>query len=61
MPYSSRPPASSILSSDLGQQGNPLPPDGFGTFIEALRKRGFSDSDLNRMSKQNPATLLGIR
>ena len=23
-------PASSILSSDLGQQGNPLPPDGFG-------------------------------
>ena len=54
-------PASSILSSDLGQQGNPLPPDGFGTFIEALRKRGFSDSDLNRMSKQNPATLLGLK
>jgi len=53
-------PASSILSSDLGQQGNPLPPDGFGTFIEALRKRGFSARDLDLMSKQNPATLLGI-
>lgn len=53
--------ASSILSSDLGQQGNPLPPDGFGAFIEALRKRGFSDRDLDLMSKQNPATLLGIR
>ena len=54
-------PASSILSSDLGQQGNPLPPDGFGAFIEALRKRGFSDRDLDVMSKQNPATLLGLK
>jgi hypothetical protein len=52
--------ASSILSSDLGQQGNPLPPDGFGTFIEALRARGFSDRDLEMMSKQNPARLLGL-
>jgi hypothetical protein len=52
--------ASSILSSDLGQQGNPLPPDGFGAFIEAVRKRGFSDRDLDVMSKQNPARLLGL-
>jgi hypothetical protein len=54
-------PASSILSSDLGQQGNPLPPDGFGAFIQALRMRGFSDRDLDLMSKQNPATLLGLK
>jgi len=54
-------PASSILSSDLGQQGNPLPPDGFGAFIQALRMRGFSDRDLDVMSKQNPATLLGLK
>jgi uncharacterized protein DUF6282 len=54
-------PASSILSSDLGQQGNPLPPDGFGAFIQALRGRGFSERDLDVMSKQNPATLLGLR
>jgi Family of unknown function (DUF6282) len=52
--------ASSILSSDLGQQGNPLPPDGFGAYTEALRKRGFSDRDLDVMSKQNPARLLGL-
>ena len=52
--------ASSILSSDLGQQGNPLPPDGFGAFIQALRERGFSDRDLDVMSKQNPARLLGL-
>jgi hypothetical protein len=53
--------ASSILSSDLGQQGNPLPPDGFGAFIQALRARGFSDRDLDTMSKQNPARLLGLQ
>jgi hypothetical protein len=54
-------PASSILSSDLGQQGNPLPPDGFGAFIQALRARGFSDRDLDTMSKENPARLLGLQ
>jgi hypothetical protein len=53
--------ASSIVSSDLGQQGNPLPPDGFGAFIEALRKRGFSDRDLELMAKQNPARLVGLQ
>jgi hypothetical protein len=54
-------PASCILSSDLGQKGNPLPADGFAGFITALRARGFSDADLDRMSKQNPAALLGLR
>jgi hypothetical protein len=50
-----------ILSSDLGQKGNPLPADGFGAFIVALKARGFSDQDLDRMSKQNPAKLLGLQ
>jgi hypothetical protein len=52
--------ASSILSSDLGQQGNPLPPDGFGAFIDAMRARGFSDRELDVMAKENPAKLLGL-
>jgi hypothetical protein len=50
-----------ILSSDLGQKGNPLPADGFGAFIVALKARGFSEQDLARMSKQNPAVLLGLQ
>jgi hypothetical protein len=50
-----------ILSSDLGQKGNPLPADGFAAFIVALKARGFSDQDLDRMSKQNPARLLGLQ
>lgn len=49
-----------ILSSDLGQRGNPLPPDGFATFMEALRKKGFTDQELDRMAKGNPARLLGL-
>jgi hypothetical protein len=49
-----------ILSSDLGQAGNALPADGFATFIDALRKKGFSDEELDRMAKQNPAVLLGL-
>ncbi|HLG55673.1 MAG TPA: DUF6282 family protein [Vicinamibacterales bacterium] len=49
-----------VLSSDLGQQGNALPPDGFGTFLRALRGRGFSEQDVDRMSKQNPARLFDL-
>jgi uncharacterized protein DUF6282 len=50
-----------ILSSDLGQKGNALPPDGFGAFIDALRARGFSAAQLDRMAKQNPAQILELR
>jgi hypothetical protein len=49
-----------ILSSDLGQAGNALPPDGFGAFLVALRARGFTEQEVGRMSKQNPARLLGL-
>ena len=49
-----------ILSSDLGQKGNPLPPDGFGEFLAAMRGKGFTAQEVDRMSKQNPARLLGL-
>jgi hypothetical protein len=50
-----------IVSSDLGQKGNALPTDGFTAFIDALRSKGFTTQDLDRMSKQNPAQLLALR
>ena len=50
-----------ILSSDLGQKGNPLPADGFAEFMAALQARGFTDGEIGRMTKQNPATLLGLQ
>jgi Family of unknown function (DUF6282) len=49
-----------IVSSDLGQAGNPLPPDGLAQFIEMLRQRGFTDRELDVMTRKNPATLLGL-
>ena len=50
-----------ILSSDLGQMGNPLPADGFGAFLVAMRARGFTAQEIDRMARQNPARLLGLR
>jgi hypothetical protein len=49
-----------VVSSDLGQQGNPLPPNGFADFLLALRTEGFSDQDIEQMAKRNPARLLGL-
>jgi predicted metal-dependent phosphotriesterase family hydrolase len=49
-----------ILSSDLGQKNNALPTAGFAAFLLAMRARGFTDRDIERMSKQNPARLLGL-
>jgi hypothetical protein len=54
-------PASCILSSDLGQKGNALPPDGYAAFIAALGAKGFTGEELERMSKTNPARLLGLQ
>ena len=49
-----------ILSSDLGQAGNPLHPDGLEAFFKGLRGQGFSAAEIDRMSKTNPAKLLGM-
>jgi len=49
-----------ILSSDLGQKGNPLPTDGFGAFIETMKAHGFTEVQIDRMARRNPATLLGL-
>jgi hypothetical protein len=49
-----------ILSSDMGQPGNPLHPDGLQLFFEGLRKEGFSQREIDQMSKVNPAQLLSL-
>ncbi|PYS40186.1 MAG: hypothetical protein DMG14_11310, partial [Acidobacteria bacterium] len=50
-----------ILSSDLGQPGNPLHPDGLAAFFEGLRKQGFSQAEIDLMAKTNPARALGLQ
>ena len=49
-----------ILSSDLGQEENELPSDGFANFPIALQAKGFSEGEIDQMSKENPARLLGL-
>lgn len=52
---------SCILSSDLGQVGNPLHPDGLVAFFKALRDHGVSQQEIDLMSKTNPAHALGLQ
>ncbi len=49
-----------ILSSDLGQAGNPHPAAGLLDFYQALRDQGFSEAEIDRMGKTNPAKILGL-
>lgn len=49
-----------ILSSDMGQPGNPLHPDGLVAFFKGMREQGFTEADIETMAKRNPARLLGL-
>jgi hypothetical protein len=49
-----------ILSSDLGQAGNPLHPDGLEVYFKAMRAAGFSVAEIDLMAKTNPARVLGL-
>ena len=50
-----------ILSSDLGQAGNPIHTEGMLRFIKALRQEGISEREINLMARRNPAQLLGLQ
>ena len=49
-----------ILSSDMGQPGNPLHPDGLIALFDGLRKEGITQAEIDRMAKENPARVLGL-
>lgn len=50
-----------ILSSDMGKVGNPLHPDALEQFFKGLRGQGMTQAEIDRMSKTNPARLLGLQ
>jgi len=50
-----------ILSSDMGQPGNPLHTDGLTSFYTGLRGQGFTQAEIDRMAKENPAKLIGLQ
>jgi hypothetical protein len=49
-----------ILSSDLGQAGNPLHPDGLEQAFQGLRGAGLTSQEIDRIAKTNPARLLRL-
>lgn len=49
-----------ILSSDFGQAGNPLHPDGLEQVFQGLRGQGVTSEQINQIVKRNPAALLGL-
>jgi Family of unknown function (DUF6282) len=49
-----------VLSTDLGQPLRPTPADGFAGMLGRLAAAGFTHAELDVMSKQNPASLLGL-
>ena len=50
-----------VLSSDLGQPGNPLHPDGLLAMYKYLMSQGISEAEVDRMAKTNPAKLLHLQ
>ena len=49
-----------ILSSDMGQPANPLHPDALVAFFKGMKEQGFTQAEIDQMSKTNPARLLGL-
>lgn len=49
-----------VISSDLGQWGRSLPTDGYKLIIPRLLKAGFTQSQIDTMTKTNPARIIGL-
>ncbi|HJU31314.1 MAG TPA: DUF6282 family protein [Hyphomicrobiaceae bacterium] len=50
-----------LVSTDLGQSGNMVHPDGIEAAIAAMKREGVSDADIDTMMRRNPARLLGLQ
>ena len=49
-----------LMSTDLGQAGNPSHVEGLRAYITAMREAGLSDEQIDLMVRINPARLLGL-
>ena len=49
-----------FFGSDLGQQNNPTPVEGFRQIVEALIRLGYGDADIRAMTAGNAARFRGI-
>jgi predicted metal-dependent phosphotriesterase family hydrolase len=48
------------VSTDLGQVGNPVHTDGLGSFVQRFLAAGFTQNEIDAMTKRNPARILGL-
>jgi hypothetical protein len=53
-------PERSVIASDLGQAGNPLPADSLAEVARLLRRTGTTMRELRMMMADNPRRLLGV-
>ncbi len=49
-----------VLSTDLGQPGNPVPAAGFAGGVQRLLDAGVTQREIDLMIRRNPARLLGL-
>ena len=49
-----------VIATDLGQLGNPSPVEGMHSFIGGLREMGISKTEIDMMTREVPARLLGL-
>ena len=49
-----------IIGSDLGQWGRAIPTDGYKLVIPRLKKAGFTQEQIDLMTKRNPARFIGL-
>jgi hypothetical protein len=49
-----------VIGTDLGQWGRSTPTDGYKVMIPRMLKAGFTQAQLDRMMKTNPARVLGL-
>ena len=54
-------PANVVVSSDLGQPGRVTHADAFQIALAVLAKEGFSQAEIDMMTKTNPARFLGLK
>ena len=49
-----------VVSSDLGQQNNPVPPEGLRSFLAALLANEVTPAEIDTLARRNPARLLRL-
>ena len=54
-------PENVVLSSDLGQPGRVTHAEAFRIALAVLAKEGFSQAEIDLMTKTNPARFLGLK